>query len=212
MKGAPFRTVLVCTGVLGGWSEAAASAQASPLADAIALYKLRRFAEAKAAIERIVAAEPTNAPALYYLAMTVQHADPPSLDDARPLLAKAVQLDPRNETYLAEYGGVTMLLADRDHSLGLALDGRDAMAEAIRMNPADLDAREGLMRFCAKAPWPLGDPGKALDLAHEIAKCDPRRGEAAYHRIAVLFEKQGRVQEARAAAQAAQDLAGAAAK
>jgi tetratricopeptide (TPR) repeat protein len=81
------------------------------------------------------------------------------------------------------------------------------MAEAIRMNPADIDAREGLMKFCAKAPWPLGDPGKALDLANEIAKRNPRRGEAAYHLIAVLFEKQGRIHEAQAAAQAAQDLA-----
>ncbi len=183
-----------------------------PLADAIALYKQKRFAEAKAALERITTAEPSNAAALYYLAMAVQRVAPPSLDAACPLLAKAVRLAPKNETYLAEYGGVTMLLADRDQSLGLALDGRDAMAEAIRMNPADLDAREGLMRFCAKAPWPLGDPGKALDLANEIAKCDPRRGGAAYHMIAVLFEKQGRIQEARTAAQAAQDLAPAAAK
>jgi tetratricopeptide (TPR) repeat protein len=195
---------------LGGWSETVASAEAAPLTDAIALYKLRRFAEAKAAIERIVAAEPSNATALYYLAMAVQRVDPPSLDAARPLLAKAVHLEPGNEAYLAEYGGVTMLLADRDRSLGLALDGRDAMAEAIRMNPADIDAREGLMRFCAKAPWPLGDPGKALDLASEIARRDPRRGEAAYRLIAVLFEKQGRTHEASAAAQAAQDLAPAA--
>jgi tetratricopeptide (TPR) repeat protein len=190
---------------LGVWSTAAADT-GSPLADAISLYRLKRFAEAKAAIERIVAAEPANAPALYYLALTVQRADPRSLDAARPLLAKAVRLEPENEAYLAEYGGVTMLMADRDHSLGLALDGRDAMAEAIRMNPADLDAREGLMRFCAKAPWPLGDPGKAMDLAGQVAQRNPRRGEAAYRQIAALFEKQGRLHEARAADQAAQDL------
>ena len=75
------------------------------------------------------------------------------------------------------------------------------------MNPSDLDACEGLMRFCAKAPWPLGEPDKALALAAEIARRDPKRGSAAYRLIAALFDKQGRREQALLASQAAERLA-----
>jgi hypothetical protein len=44
------------------------------------------------------------------------------------------------------------MMADRDSSFSLAMEGRDAMARAIAENPADLGACEGLMRFYAKAP------------------------------------------------------------
>jgi tetratricopeptide (TPR) repeat protein len=202
------RAVLLCTGLLAGLCEGFASGDsAAQVGDAIALYKHRRYGEARAALERIVASDPSNAPACYYLAMTLQRAAPPSLDPARAWLSKAVRLAPENETYLAEYAGVTLLIADRDNSLGLALDGRDAMAKAIAMNPADLEACEGLMRFCAKAPWPLGEPDHALALAAEIAKRDPRRGSAAYRLIAGLFEKQGRKEQALSASLEAERLA-----
>ena len=202
------RSVLLRAGLLAGLCGGfCARASATPVGDAIELYKQRRYAEARNALERVVASDPGNAAACYYLAMALQHAAPPSLDPARPWLAKAVRLAPENEVYLAEYAGVTMLMADRDNSLGLALEGRDAMTRAIAMNPSDLDACEGLMRFCAKAPWPLGDPGRALALAARVAKRDPRRGAADYRLIASLFEKEGHAQQALSASQAAQRLA-----
>lgn len=202
------RAVLLCTGLLAGLCDGFTStASATPVGDAIALYKQRRYGEAKAALERILASDPSSAPGCYYLAMTLQQVPPTSLDQARTWLSKAVRMAPENETYLAEYAGVTMLIADRDNSLGLALDGRDAMAKAISMNPSDLEACEGLMRFCATAPWPLGEPDKALALAAEIAKRDPKRGSAAYRLIAELFDKQGRKEQALLASQAAERLA-----
>ncbi len=202
------RAILICAGLVAGLCVAPwPSASAAPVDDAIALYRHRRYDEARAALERLVASDPSNAAACYFLAMTLQHVALPSLDSARTWLARAVSLAPGNEVYLAEYAGVTMLIADRDNSFGLAINGRDAMARAIAMNPADLDASEGLMRFCAKAPWPLGNPEKALVLADEIAKRDPRRGLAAYRLIGSLFEMQGRTREALFASQAAQSLA-----
>jgi tetratricopeptide (TPR) repeat protein len=202
--------VLLRAGILAGtWAGLGAGASAGPVDDAVALYRQRRYGEARVALERIAEADPTNAAAFYFLAVTLEHITPPSLDSARPCLSKAVRLAPDKELYLAEYAGVTMLLADRDNSLGLALEGRDAMARAIAMNPSDLEAREGLMRFCAKAPWPLGDPDRALAQAAEIAKRDPKRGSAAYRLIAALFEKQGRTRQALYASQASQRLAGA---
>jgi tetratricopeptide (TPR) repeat protein len=181
---------------------------AGPADDAISLYKQKKYAEARAALEPLAASQPSNADAAYFLGMTILRAGgPTSLDSARYWLAKAAKLSPQNEDYLAQYAGVCLLMADRDNSFSLALEGRDAMARAIAEDPGDLEAREGLMRFYAKAPWPLGDPSKALSLAADIAKVDPRLGEAAYRSIAELFERSGRKEQARSASQAAQNLA-----
>ena len=115
---------------------------------------------------------------------------------------------PENEVYLAEYAGVCLLLADRDSSLTLAIEGRNAMARAIAQNPADLDAREGLMTFYAQAPWPLGDANRAFAEAGEIAARDPKRGRAAYRTIGEIFLRGGRSERAQSAFKAAQNLAG----
>jgi hypothetical protein len=140
--------------------------------------------------------------------MSVYRAGGPgALGSARALLGSAVRLEPANETYLADYAGVCLLLADRDNSLGLALEGSRDMARAIEENPADMEARDGLMQFYAKAPWPLGDSGKALALAAETAKRDPARGLAAYQAIAATFERKGLREAALAARAAAQSLA-----
>src|SRR5579871_6474115 len=124
---------------------AEAAEPTGPTAEAISLYRQGQYAEAKAALERILAADDSNAPACYYLAMATRKANPPSLDAAHKWLKRAVHLAPDNETYLEELGGVTMLLADRDRSLSYAIEGRDAMAKAVKMNPADIDASWGLM-------------------------------------------------------------------
>jgi tetratricopeptide (TPR) repeat protein len=186
----------------------AAALGASPVGDAVTLFGQKRYAEAKAALEPIVAAEPSNAEASYYLGMSLLRlGGPSSLDMSRPWLAKATKLEPANEGYLADYAGVCLLLADRDSSFSLALEGRDAMTRAIAANPGDVAACEGLMRFYAKAPWPLGNTDRALALAAQIARADPRRGVAAYRSLQGTFERSGRTAEAVAAAGAAQSLA-----
>jgi tetratricopeptide (TPR) repeat protein len=186
----------------------APGAAAAPLGDAVALYKKGRLAEARAILEPLVAAEPQNAAALYYLGMVLERSGgTASLDGSRQMLGRAVQLSPQNATYLAEYAGVCLELADRDSSLGLALEGRDAMIRALAANPRDMEAREALMEFYAKAPWPIGDSGKAMEQAAEIAKRDAKRGAAAYRDIAGIFEKAGRADLALSAEREAQRLA-----
>jgi tetratricopeptide (TPR) repeat protein len=186
----------------------APAAPASPLGDAIALYRKGRWADAKAILAPLVEAQPSNADAAYFLGMVLLRAGgPASLDSSREMLRRAVQLAPRNAGYLAEYAGVCLLLADRDSSLSLAFEGRDAMTRAIAGNPGDMDAREGLMEFYAKAPWPIGDSDKAMEQAAEIARRDAKRGAAAYRDIGAIFERSGRAELALCAAQAAQRLA-----
>jgi tetratricopeptide (TPR) repeat protein len=182
--------------------------RAAPIGDAVALYGQKRYAEAKAILEPLAASEPSNAEASYYLGMALlKLGGPASLDSSRLWLGRAVKLSPDNEDFLADYAGVCLLMADRDSSLSLAMEGRDDMERAIAARPADLGACEGLMRFYAKAPWPLGNAGRALALAAQIAKANPKRGLAAYRSIQATFERNGRSEDALSAAQAAQSLA-----
>lgn len=150
---------------------------AAPLDDAIALYDAKRYPEARAALEKLTAAEPTNAAAAHQLGLTLLlRGDTNALKDAVPWLAKAAELEPTNSTYLADFGGPCMQLADKTNSLSGATRGRDAMLKAIELNPNNLDAREGVMQFFAQAPWPIGSSVKAAAQADEIAKRDPARG------------------------------------
>jgi len=197
----------LCFGLLAG-AIACSAARSAPLDEGRALYRQKKYAEARAVLEPAVAANPANAAAAYFLGMTIFRAGgPAALDSARALLGNAVKLEPANEGYLADYAGVCLLLADRNDSLGLALEGSRDMAKAIEMNPEDMEARDGLMQFYAKAPWPLGDSSRALSMAGEIARRDPKRGLAAYQAIGAIFERKGLKEAALAAGRAAQSLA-----
>ena len=98
------------------------TAAAAPMDDARALLAQKRYPEARAAFQRILDADPSNAAACYYLALALQRGPSPSLDQARSWLEKAVKLAPANEPYLAQYGGVC-LLADRGRYFIAALGG-----------------------------------------------------------------------------------------
>jgi hypothetical protein len=98
-------------------------------------------------------------------------------------------------------------MADRDSSFSLALEGRDDMTRAVTLNPDDLEAREGLMRFYAKAPWPLGDAAKALQMAAYVATKDAKRGEGDYRSLADTLRKAGHGDQADVALKLAQSLA-----
>ncbi|MEO6568389.1 MAG: tetratricopeptide repeat protein [Opitutaceae bacterium] len=155
---------------------------ASPLDEAIGLYKEKKYPEARAAFERILAVEPNNAAACFYLGTTLmRRGDKEAVEDALPWLEKATTLEPTNATYLADYGGVAMLVADKRQSpfssIGLAKKGRDAMEKSLTMDPENMEARVGLWRFYSSAPRSLGlgDDAKAAVQLEEIRKRDPNR-------------------------------------
>ncbi|MEO5960550.1 MAG: tetratricopeptide repeat protein [Opitutaceae bacterium] len=155
----------------------ASLATASPELDsAIGLYEAKQFPDARLALEKIVASEPKNAAACYYLGQTLlRRADPKSLDEAAPWLEKATQLDPANAKFLADYGGASLLLAAKNTSVSAATKGRDAMEKSLKLDPTSIDARIGLMQFYQRAPWPLGSSAKAAAQLEEIRKLDPDR-------------------------------------
>jgi len=150
------------------------SALATPLDDAIALYKEKKFTEARAELEKITTAEPQNAEACHYLGLALRRSrDPALLESSVDWLKKAVDLKPDNTTYLVEYGSTSLLLADKKFSLSAANHGRAALEKAVELDPANLDAREGLFLFHEQAPWPIGDSAKAAAQLEAIRERDP---------------------------------------
>jgi len=152
------------------------AAEATTVADAIQLYRQKRYPEARVAFERIVAREPANAEACYYLGMTLRRrGDANALNDALPWMQKAAGLAPNNAEYLADFGGMSLLSAAQHNSLGAATRGRDAMEKSLQLDPENLDARDGLIQFYLRAPWPLGKKNRANFHLEEMRKRDPTR-------------------------------------
>lgn len=140
------------------------------------LFEARRHPEARALLERVVAAEPKNAAACHLLGLTLKlRNDPAALEEALRPLARAVELEPQNPIYLADFGGTSLQLAGRTNSIGAATKGRDAMEKAVALKPDHLDAREGLVQFYQRAPWPIGSSAKAAAHLEEIRKRDTDR-------------------------------------
>lgn len=177
------------------------AARADPELDrAIGLYGARHYPEARAALEKIAAARPQDAAACYYLGMTLRHrGDSQAREAAVIWLEKAVALEPGNSTYLGDYGGTCLELADKHRSFSFATRGRNAMEKAVQIDPDNLDARQGLMQFYARAPWPLGSSARARAQADEILRRDPERGRRAFLVLARALEKAGNRSGAREA-------------
>ena len=141
---------------------------------ALALFKTRRYPEARVAFEKIVAADPQNAAAHHYLGRTIAaRNDTAALEEALGPLGKAVELEPNNAVYLGIYGGTSLQYAGRTNSLSAANKGRDAMEKALAIDPDYVAAREGLFQFYQRAPWPIGSTAKARVQLEEIRKRDP---------------------------------------
>jgi tetratricopeptide (TPR) repeat protein len=154
----------------------AADATPTGLKEAIDLFRAKKYPDARAALEKYVTAHPESAAGNYYLGRTLElRGDRDALPDAVKRYEKAVELEPENPTYLGRYGGASLQLAERTTSLGAARRGRDAMEKAVKLDPSDLDAREGLYQFYTRAPWPLGSSARAAAHLDAIRQRDPGR-------------------------------------
>lgn len=132
---------------------------------------------AERACREILAAAPGNAEANFTLGSILARGHTAAAYTAALVyLQQAADLDPRSSRYIAEYGGISFLLAGETRSLTAATHGRDAMIRAIALDPDNLDARDGLMQFYFQAPWPIGSTAKAMVQLKEIRRRDFNRG------------------------------------
>jgi len=142
------------------------------------LLQAGHFKRLRAWAEPRVAANPNDAPALYYLASAKEGFG--DLDGALPLTEKALSLDSNNARYHLLVADICIDQGQKAgifKGLGLAHRFRDEASKAASLDPKDLDARESLMEFYFDAPGMAGgDKKKAWSLADEIGKIDGVRG------------------------------------
>lgn len=157
----------------------ARAADSPALTTAIALFDAHRVPEARAQLADIVAKEPENVRALWYLGrsdLAMQRRE-----EAADTLAKAAELSPQDHRILADYGSASLLRATElgvsFRALGFARRGRAALEQAVKLAPDAIGYREGLVQFYTRAPgFAGGDFDKAYAHIAEITKRDPARG------------------------------------
>ena len=146
---------------------------------AIALYDAHRVPEAREQLAALVAREPKNVRALWYLGrcgLKMQNRA-----EAADALAQAAALAPKNDAILADYGTACLLRAtELGHTfgaIGFARRGRTALEQAVKLSPDIIAYREGLVQFYTRAPYFAGgDFDRAYAHIAEISKRDPARG------------------------------------
>ncbi len=157
----------------------ARAADSKELTSAIALFDAKRVPEARAELAALVAREPKNIRALWYLGrseLAMQRRE-----DAAATLGKAAELAPGDHRILADYGSASLLRATElgasFSAIGHARRGRTALEQAVKLSPDTVAYREGLVQFYTRAP---GFAGGSFDKAYahiaEISKRDPARG------------------------------------
>lgn len=148
------------------------------LDSAVALYRSKDYPAARAAFDQLVAENPNNADAHFYLGVLAEKQGENEL--AIQHLERATELGPTISKYFLELGGAYGQAAKKASLLGKmgwAKKCGAALEKAVELDPDDLVARNGLISFYREAPSFVGGGiSKAYDQAGEIKKRDPVTG------------------------------------
>jgi len=159
------------------------------------LFRHRQWADAQALLDKLVAAEPGNAEAHFFLGQArLNRGD---LEPAVQSFEQATALDPANSEYFRLLGdgyGMTAQKAGIFSKFSWAKKCKAAYEKAVELNPGNIDARWSVMEYCRQAPSIVGGGmDGAYVQAAEIRKLDPVRGRTAY---AVLYTSEKKYAEA----------------
>lgn len=159
--------------------------------EAQALYRTKRYAEARDAFEQVAAAEPNNAAAAYHLGQLALMRNAEA--EAIKWLEKATALAPQSASYYQALGDAYGLAAQKAGLFskpGLARKCRLAYERAVELEPENVDARYALFTFLRQAPAIAGGGlDKARAQAQEIRKRDMVRGTIALVELSVIEKK-----------------------
>jgi tetratricopeptide (TPR) repeat protein len=169
------------------WGIASWLFAASPKTEeAVRLFDAHRVAEARPLFEAAVAEDPSDARAAYYLGRVLLSAD--EVEKAVESLEKAVALDGNRVDYhlwLGRAFGAKAMRASVFQQPSLAGKVRREFEKASALDPANLEARFGLIEFYLRAPGVMGGSlAKAQEQAAEIRKRDALQGHRAVGRVA----------------------------
>jgi len=153
----------------------------------IALFKERKYPEAKKALARALAANPADAAAHAYLGLALLDHDRDA-EQAAAHLEEAVRLEPNRSQFHRWLGAAysrQAMGAGFASALGLARKARAAFEKAVELEPADLEARGALLEFYLAAPGVAGGSvAKAREQALAMTGMDRHEGLLAQARIA----------------------------
>jgi tetratricopeptide (TPR) repeat protein len=168
------------------------SVAAEPTADR--LVEEGHWKRLRALAEPLVAANPNDSDAAYYLARAKEEFG--DLQGALLLAEKAVALAPNSARNHWELGNVCIELGEKAgifKGMGLAHRFRDEQEKAVALDPKFVDARQSLMEFYYDAPGIAGgDKKKAWATAQEISQIDPVRGLLAQADLAAKEKNRGK--------------------
>jgi tetratricopeptide (TPR) repeat protein len=165
--------------------------QAASFDEAQALYRAKRYAEARDAFELVAAAEPNNAAAAYHLGQLALMRNMET--EAIKWFEKATALAPQSASYYQALGDAYGLAAQKAGLFskpGLARRCRLAYEKAVELEPENISARYALFTFFRQAPAIAGGGlDKARTQAEEIRKRDVIRGTIALAELSVVEKK-----------------------
>ncbi len=157
-----------------------------------------RYKQARAMLSQQLGANPNDAH-LNWLSARVHRAFG-DLPGAISLAQKAVQLDPRKADYhltLAELLGRQAQQSSILKQLGLVRTIRKELDTAYQLEPRNVDAQWGMLKFYWMAPAIAGgDKSKARAIANDIAKLDAVQGWFAQASFAADEKRQGDAENA----------------
>lgn len=172
-----FATTLVAAAA----AELPAPAAPDLLATARELVAAGKDGEAREALTRLIATAPKTAEAHYQLGVLAARAK--DNDAAIKHLEKATDLAPDQVDYLLNLAGLygnKAGAANMFSQIRLAGKIRDLLEHAVRLAPANPDARQALVQFYSQAPAVVGGgSAKAHEQADALLALDPARGRAA---------------------------------
>jgi tetratricopeptide (TPR) repeat protein len=153
-------------------------AQTDDLHGGIRLYEKREYPAARAALERAAEIAPREPQAPFYLSRIAFYER--RYDDAVDLLEQAIDRDDRNASYhvaLAEVLGTHIRDVNFLKQVRFARRIKRELERALELDPASLDAREGLALFYSRAPRMMGgSEEKTQEQVAAIRHADAFRG------------------------------------
>ena len=141
--------------------------------------ELGNYSAAVNTLSNAVARNPNDGEAQFWMARA--YYEMKDFNNAATHAERATQIDPKNSLYHQWLARAYGEQADREHSFSLARKVKKEFEEAVRLNPANLQARRALEEFNIEAPWIVGgNKDAAREQADAIAAVDPVEGHLAH--------------------------------
>ncbi|HKO05046.1 MAG TPA: tetratricopeptide repeat protein [Candidatus Acidoferrales bacterium] len=142
------------------------------------MFEAGEYRKVQAASEAALAATPKDPSLHYWLARSSFELG--IYDTAVRAAEEACRLDPQKSDFQMWLGRAYGRKAEIESSFFLARKTRRALETAVKLDPANIEARRNLVEYYTEAPWFLGGgKDKARQQVEAVAALDPLEGKLA---------------------------------